>query len=117
MNELLQETQTSYYEYVAKLETGCIQIATNIRIGQNEQAFQNIINLTEGFGWLLDVEARMLEQNYKINSQITAALDILNEVNDALESGDLVTVADLFEYELAPMFNSAIEWQFVEINS
>ena len=117
VEQLLKETQTSYYEYVMKLENGCLQIATDLRIGKNEQAFQNIINLTEGLGWLLDVEARMQEQRFKVNSQINNALDVLNDVNESLEAGDIVTVADLFEYELAPMFASATEWTFTEIKN
>lgn len=117
VEQLLKETQTSYYEYVMKLENGCLQIANDLRTGNQAGAFQNIINLTEGLGWLLDVEARMQEQRFKINSQIVNALDFLNEVNDALEAEDIVTVADLFEYEIAPLFASASEWTFQEIQN
>ena len=117
VDQLVKDTQQTYYEYVSKIEQGCIQIATDLRVGNNDAAFKEIINLTEGFGWLLDVEAHMLENSYKVNSRLAEALDFLNEASDALEGGDTVTVADLFEYELAPLFSSATEWTFSEITN
>lgn len=117
MNELMQETQKTYYEYVLRIEQGCQQIANMFRIGQQAEALQTIIDLSEGMGWLVAVEQHMAEQNYKINSQTKDALEMLNEVNEALEIGDFVTVADLFEYEIAPMFASASEWIFEKVEN
>ncbi|MEY2371416.1 hypothetical protein [Lysinibacillus capsici] len=117
MNELMQETQQSYYEYVIRIEQGCHQIANMLRIGQQADALQMIIDLSEGMGWLVSVEHYMIEQNYKVNSQTKEALVMLNEINHALEISDFVTVADLFEYEIAPLFASASEWIFEKVEN
>ncbi len=117
MSELMQETQQSYYEYVVRIENGCQQIANMLRVGQQTEALQTIIDLSEGMGWLMTVEQYMMEQGYKINSRTNEALDMLNDVNYALEISDFVTVADLFEYEIAPIFSSSSEWIFDKLKN
>lgn len=112
MTELNLDIQQSYYEYIVKLEVGCQQIATDLRVGKSEEAFQQIINFTEGISWLLNAEAHMKAEGYIINSRVQEATAFLQEINEALEIGDIITVADLFEYEISPIFSSAVEWQF-----
>lgn len=116
-NELLQETQHSYYDYVVKIEGGCQQISNNLRTGKQVEAFEMIADLSEGVEWLITVEKHMLEKHYRINSCLNEMIDMLKEVSQALEIGDSVTVADLFEYEIAPMFMSASEWTFEKIEN
>lgn len=116
MENLLVETRESYYEYISKVETGCLTIANQLRIGNMNEAFSGIMNLAEGIQWLLSVEQLMLANNYKIKSRINEANDYLKDINEALENEDYVQVADLFEYEIHEIFSSASEWIFEKIN-
>lgn len=114
MNEQLREIKESYYDYISKIENGCLMISNLIRQGNYSQAFESIIAFSEGIQWLLSVEKTLNEQAYVINSRITEANDYLLEINTALETQDFLTVADIFEYEIQPIFSSATEWVFVE---
>lgn len=116
-NELLMETQQSYYDYVVKIKGGCQQIADYLRGGKQAEAFDVIANLSEGIAWLVSVEQHMAENFFRVNSRLKEVVDMLNEVNEALEIGDFVTVADLFEYEIGPMFESASEWTFEKVQN
>ncbi|MCS5503271.1 hypothetical protein NY607_19375 [Lysinibacillus sp. A4] len=115
--ELLQETQHSYYDYVVKIEGGCQQIANCLRTGKESDAFEMLMDLSEGIEWLVTVEHKMREYFYGIKSRLPEVLGMLKEVKQALEIGDIVTVADLFEYEIAPMFVSASEWTFEKLKN
>lgn len=116
-NELLQETQQSYYDYVVKIKGGCQQIADYLRAGKQAEAFDGLANLSEGIAWLVSVEQHMTEDFFRVNSRMSEVVEMLNEVNKALEIGDIVTVADLFEYEIGPIFESASEWTFEKIKN
>ncbi|WP_342581020.1 hypothetical protein [Ureibacillus sp. FSL W7-1570] len=112
MEKLINEIKNSYYEYVVKIAPGCEIIANKLRIGEIEDALYNIIQFSEGLSWLLAVEEKLKEQHFMINSRISEAQELLKEINEALEHKDFITVADLFEYEIQPLFNSASEWTF-----
>ena len=111
---LVTDIKNTYYEYVNKVSDGCMMIAQNLRLQQYEQAFNDIVNLAEGLQWLISVEEVLKQNNFQINSRISEANEFMNEVNDALEQQDYVLLADLFEYELNPLFNSSSEWVFME---
>ncbi|MFC5540563.1 hypothetical protein ACFPOH_02045 [Ureibacillus suwonensis] len=115
MENLLEELKQSYYEYVQKIAPGCIIIANEFRTGNIAEALQSIGNFAEGLDWLLTVETKMLEHNLKIKSRIFEAKNFLKEINKALEQKDYITVADLFEYEIEPLFSSSVEWTFEKV--
>lgn len=112
--EQIQEIKETYYEYVSKLSNGCLTIANLIRRGNYSDAFESIVAFSEGMQWLLSVEQALGKQGLHINSRIVEANEFLTEINAALESQDIVTIADLFEYEIQPLFSSATEWVFTE---
>ncbi|MGE7769393.1 hypothetical protein ACQKMK_02515 [Viridibacillus arvi] len=115
MEQLIIDTKNSYYEYVSRIPDSCQGIANLLREGNTDEALSVIINLVEGLTWLLSVEELMFANHLVINSRIAEANEFLTDINNALESGDFVTVADLFEYEIQPLFSSAIEWVFRSI--
>ncbi|AWE06389.1 hypothetical protein DCE79_02870 [Lysinibacillus sp. 2017] len=112
--QLITDTKESYYLYASGIAQGCNQIANDLRTGQIENALNSIANLAEGIEWLLNVEQILAQHNLKIRSRIMEANEFLMEVNDALIQNDTITVADLFEYEIQPLFDSASEWAFQE---
>ncbi|MCP1143740.1 hypothetical protein [Lysinibacillus endophyticus] len=116
MENLIDDIKHSYYEYVSKIAPGCEAIANQLRLGEINDALHLIINFAEGLSWLLSVEEKMKEYELKINSRIGEAQSFLKEINHELEQGDYITVADLFEYEIYPLFSSSTEWVFEKVN-
>jgi hypothetical protein len=112
MENLIDEIKQSYYEYVTKIAPGCATIANHIRTGELAEALQSILEFSEGLSWLITVEEKLKEHQYVIKSRISEANLFLKEINDALEQNDFITVADLIEYEIQPLFDSASEWVF-----
>lgn len=115
MTSIFLETQNSYYEYIYQVSNGCQYIADVIRKGDFPAAISNIIDLSEGLMWLMEVEKLMKENNYNIESATKMATDYLAEVNEALMRDDYVSVADLFEYEIKPIFGSTETWRFKKV--
>ena len=110
----LHEIKGMYYEYVSKVGAGCLKVASLIREGQYQDALQGIIDFAEGMQWSISVENALQQQGLIVNSRISEANEFLNEINEALENQDMVTIADLFEYEVCPLFSSATEWIFIK---
>lgn len=108
----LQEVKQSYYEYVVNVNKGALFIAEALRNGDNVGALQSIADFSEGIEWLLNIENFMMTHSYTINSTINEAKAFFQEINDCLEFQDFTNLADLFEYEIAPLFSSAVEWTF-----
>ncbi|WP_342470155.1 hypothetical protein [Ureibacillus sp. FSL K6-3587] len=115
LKKLIEETQQSYYEYVAKIPDGCQLIASCLQSGELDQAFSMIADFGEGLEWLLAVETYMLSYHYQIHSRIEEAVELLNEVNAALEKQDIPVLTRLFDPQLASIFNSASEWIFERV--
>ncbi|MFB5085902.1 hypothetical protein PGC35_01585 [Psychrobacillus sp. PGGUH221] len=116
MTNIIEETQNSYYEYISQISRGSFNISNNLRLGNITLATTSIIDLVEGLSWLLQVEEAMKENNYVIKSATQVAAEHLNEINEALSRQDYVFVADLFEYEISPIFEDAENWKFEKIN-
>lgn len=113
--ELIKETKQSYYEYVIKIHGGCQQIATYLRSGELDNALSMIANFSEGLEWLYNVEKYMLSYKLQIHSRIAEAMEVLKKVNQALEIKDVPALIQLFDLQLASIFDSASEWTFEEI--
>lgn len=106
------EIQQSYYDYVLKVENGSLFIANKLREENYENALAAIVNFSEGIDWLIQVEDAMLAQGYLIESNVKQVVLFINEINECLSSLDFVTLADLFEYEIAPLFSDVENWKF-----
>ncbi|MEK5230807.1 hypothetical protein MHB42_03450 [Lysinibacillus sp. FSL K6-0232] len=117
MDELLLDTQQSYYDYVVKLQDGCQMIAKSFQSNNLEQAFQMIADFSEGLGWLVTVEQHMQANDYVINSRIEEVVEQLTTLNKLLENRDIVALTNLFQAEIAPLFASASEWTFNKVQN
>lgn len=115
MTNLIEETQASYYEYINKINKGSLYISNKIREGNISKAVTSIIDFSEGLTWLLQVEESMKESSYEIPSVTNEVAEYLKEVNEALSRKDYIFVADLFEYEISPIFEKAEDWKFKKV--
>lgn len=112
MNVEMEEIKNTYYEYVSNVSEGCQQISKGLRNNEMEAAFQSIANFAEGLEWLLKVEEVLANEGFQINSRISEVTEFMTDINAAIEEQDFTLIADLFEYEIKPVFTSASEWVF-----
>ena len=103
---LLNESIESYEQYVNKLPSGCFKIAEYLRNNEINLAMQNILNFSDGIIWISDMVEAIKQYGVNVPLDVTKVNDFLNQTNKALENKDYILVADLFEYEFAPFFES-----------
>lgn len=115
MSAVIEEAKKSYFEYLEKLAAGCQQISDDLRTENTSVAINNIMDAIQGMQWLTDVEVGLKKNKYRIDSVMEKANGFLNDINEALEKRDYVYVADLFEYELQPLFEAQLEEKFVKM--
>lgn len=115
VEQLVQETMESYYEYISKLQGGCEAIVVSLKEGDTASGLQGIIDLSEGLVWLLDAEQLLALHSYKIDSPVGNVSPLFGKVNDAIEASDFASVITLLEDEIKPLFNNAANWKFEEI--
>lgn len=115
--QLIQETMASYYEYVVKVEGGCTNIAQSFKEKDFNTGLQGIVDLSGGLVWLLEVEERLQEHSYKINSPVGQVAPLFEKMNNAIEASNFDEVIHLLEVELRPLFSNAKDWRFEEVVS
>ncbi|TKI53498.1 hypothetical protein FC756_23500 [Lysinibacillus mangiferihumi] len=108
----IKELKDLYYEYTQRIAPGINSIVLKLRSNDLEAAFADIFNFSEGIEALIKIEQALMSESYKINSRITEATEIFLQVNEAIEQEDITLVADIFEYEILPLFVSCSEWTF-----
>ncbi len=114
-DHLILETQQTYYEYVENLIEGCQKISDELRTENESEAFKNIGYFAEGIDWMIQVEKAMKNNGFTITSNLNKIRPFLIEINVAMEKKDYVYVADLFEYELQPLFEELLNVKFSSI--
>lgn len=117
VQQLVQETMESYYEYIAKLQGGCEAIIVSLKAGDTASGLQGIIDLSEGLVWLLETEQLLALHAYKIDSPVSTVSPLFGKVNDAIEATDFAAVITLLEDEIKPLFTNVNEWKFEEITN
>lgn len=116
MNQLIQETQETFFSYLFRVKDGCVTIAEKLRKDNVGEALQLLAQFVEGASWLLQVVHLMQKNGFAFSVSMEGLNEYLYEINEGLEIQDYVLVADLFEYEIAPFIDNMIEGQFVQCN-
>lgn len=109
MKDLIHETIETYNEYLKKVPNGTIYIATSLREDNEKDALQAIKDFSEGVIWLAEASELLNKNGATANLTIQRVHDFLMEINEGLEKQDYLLVADLFEYEITPFFESIEE--------
>lgn len=105
-NDEFIEIINSYNEYTAKVSTGVVEIARVLREDNTTLALEMIKDFSEGVVWLIQVGAILKENDYYVDTDFMKMNEFLEEINEGLQLQDFVLVADIFEYEVAPFFES-----------
>lgn len=106
MEEQIEVLSTAY-EYLDKLTQGTLQAAQNLYSGQEYKGFQSISLIADGISWLIQV-FELTRQVQKEEIRTEGIVEIIDEINVALQKKDTVSIADLLEYEVIPILK---KWQ------
>lgn len=110
--EMASQIVSELFKVTASMRLAAAQASESLRRGDDADAFQTINNMT-------DVIREFLKMIFCFQSDFNAPItdeyvslaerynQILMEVNDAMESEDWILVADLLEFEVAPLCS---EW-------
>ena len=112
MENIIHETQESFYQYIERVATGSQTIADYLREDKIGEAIELIVQFSEGMGWLTKVVELMENHKYTIDINFSKINPFLKEINDGIERQDYVIVADMFEYEIQPFFEEAKKKRF-----
>ncbi|MEK4424140.1 hypothetical protein [Solibacillus sp. FSL K6-1523] len=114
VDQIIQETMQSYYEYVVKIEGGCSYITNAFSTNEIEAGIQGIQALSEGLSWLIEAEKLMQIHSYQIQSPISEVIPLFEKINAALEAENFDELGTLVEMELRPLFKHAVDWKFIQ---
>lgn len=107
MNEI-DEIILTYNMYIKKVPNGCQVIVNKLRANTIENAMLDITDFTDGIEWIFRVNAYLSDVDNVPNIPKAKIDEFLKEVNLGLEYQDYFVVADIFEYEIIPLFNDLI---------
>lgn len=105
----ISEVIESYNNYVKNIPSGAIYIANCLREDAIQDALIGIKDFSEGVIWLSEVSKLFEMKGINTTLEINRIEEFLIEINNGLEKQDYVLVADMFEYEIAPFFETVQE--------
>lgn len=106
MEQIVADSIESYNVYLKKIPEGCLEVAEKLRNNEVSDALKLILDFSEGAAWLADASTLLQSMNVTVELPVSKIHEFLNEVNNGLEIQDYVLVADMFEYEIAPFFQT-----------
>ncbi|WP_346235415.1 hypothetical protein MKY04_04555 [Lysinibacillus telephonicus] len=104
MDKIVEESIEMYNAYIPKVISGCNLIINNLRDNKISEGLEIIKNLVEGLDWLQKIGNLLVIHSIENVIKIEDLVDILNEINKALEIEDYLLVADILEYEILVVF-------------
>lgn len=116
--EVLASTMEDMRDYLGRLAQGCEELPAVFQSGEKKQAMETLAQIVEGLGYYQQLlppivqflsvgESEEMGANLSISSVNGELGRSLTEVYDAVESEDYSLVADLVEYELCSVIQTA----------
>ena len=109
MLELVLETLETCKEYVPKLINAATTIANHFQSGNEAAGVELLEPVFEGIGWVIDAVNGIQQNRYQLDIQLDEMKELLKSLEEALEIRDYVQMADLFEYEIAPLLENWLQ--------
>lgn len=106
MEQVIKETIVSFNEYIEKIPNGVQYIAEQLRNNYVEEAYLAINDFTEGVDWLVQVNRALDEYGFTLDMEFPKLQSHLLQINSGLLQEEYGVVADLFEYEIKPLFQN-----------
>lgn len=109
--ESYEETVLVIKEYLDKLMPACHVLADYFYTELNEERWGQFSQFIEGLNWLIHAFEFMqvLNPEVDLNLVIVKFKEIITEMNDGLESNDMVLVGDLIQYEIPAVLETFLD--------
>lgn len=113
LTEIAAESIAEALSYLDRIESATPSLAESFRFCPGPGSFENLRQLCEGFYWL-NMLLDKLESNFHVSLDAVVIegvsapqyhkkfISILKQLVESQESGDLVLISDLLEYEIVP---------------
>lgn len=99
----MQELKNELEVFILKLCRAIDDVSKAFYEGNVDIAFGTLTQLTEGFDWVCRAYMGIYQGEKEVINKINIEL---NKVNIALENKDYLLTADIFKYEIHPIFLS-----------
>lgn len=114
MEEIVRDSLAEAFAYLDRAEEGIPALAQNFQTNPGPESFQGLRQLYEGFYWINLLLCKLSDNfNIGLNAMTVQGetagehhrkfIEILKQLLDSQEKGDMVLISDLLEYEIAPM--------------
>lgn len=110
MERILVETMQSLGEYLPRMVNGCREITNNLQVGNEATALSQMPQFVEGLQWIFEAITGIQKNGLLHEIDFGSLQEYFNGVVNSLEIKDYVLLADLLEYEIAPVLE---EWNTV----
>lgn len=104
MDRIIEESAVMYNTYIPNVVKGCKLIIENLRENKIPEGLKLISDMVEGLDWLQKMGDLLILHRVENVIKIEDLVEILNEINMALELEDYPLVADILEYEILVVF-------------
>ncbi len=114
LTDIAKESIEQAFAYLDRIEAATPSLAESFRFCPDAEAFENLRQLCEGFYWLNMLLDR-LSASFQVDSETLIIRGVpaphyhqkfissLKQLIESQESGDLVLISDLLEYEILPL--------------
>lgn len=102
----IRELVEDYNNYKNRVSSGSDELILNFRSLNLEKGIESILNFSEGMDWLVNAHKYFILNNVSSDLDELKIVEIISEINNALEKKDYFLVADIFEYEVKSYFSS-----------
>lgn len=100
ITELIED----YNDYKTNIVIGIDELVNYFRSLDIEKGVKYILDFSEGMEWLIHAHKYFVMNNVTSDLEEQKIIELLTEVNSALEKKDYFLVADIFEHEVKSYF-------------
>lgn len=109
MLEVVLETLETCEEYIPKLIQATTTIAYHFQSGNEAAGVELLEPVFDGIGWVIEAVNGIQQNRYQLDIQLQDMKELLKLLEEAMEIRDYVQMADLFEYEIAPLLETWLQ--------
>ncbi|WP_245533988.1 hypothetical protein [Effusibacillus pohliae] len=110
VDSLIIDTIKTAIEYLPKLQSACLSVAENIHAGRDGESFRLLNEMSDGLEWMEQVSHGLA--NVSSDEIVRRAFEAWHDryveqllvLVSAMERRDIISIADICEYELIPLF-------------
>ncbi|WP_427109443.1 hypothetical protein [Lysinibacillus xylanilyticus] len=102
----IEELMGDFNSYKNRVSSSSNELIAHFRSLNIQKGIEGILNFSEGMDWLVNAHKFFVMNKLSSDLDEQKIIEILSEINNALEKKDYFLVADIFEHEVKSYFLS-----------